>query len=154
MFDQMDSIRQSLAKSQRQMQENLQQIAQNRQDEINRKERSNELLEINLRQNEQMLKLQQTEVDFLKSISGDTAKLVNLLTNLEQINKMNGTITEANMLLIQQRLDELIANSGAANVNQIFLDEVKKQIVEKGVGFGVQFLITGLKLLFKANSVE
>ncbi|WP_260288751.1 hypothetical protein [Peribacillus aracenensis] len=95
-----------------------------------------------------LIRLGEIEAGFLENTSEDTSNLVNLLKNLEQINKTNGTITEANMLLIfQYRLDEIITTASPANINQLFLEEVKKQIFEKGIGFVLQFFITGLKVL-------
>ncbi len=154
MSDHMDNFRQGIAETQRQMRLVQEQIYRAKYEEIERQKRNVELLEINANQNEQMLKLKETELDFLKNISEDSSKLVSLLINLEQINKINGTITEANMLVIQDKLDEIVSNSEPTNINQMFLEEVKKQIVEKGVGVGIQFIITGLKYLLKANHVE
>ena len=147
MFDPMKNINQMMADSNRLLNHSQKQMADARAQEVERQERNNELLEINVNQNTEMIKLQNMEVGFLESISGDAAKLVDLLKSLEVINQTNGTITEANMLLIQQRLDEIIENTEPANINQLFMDEVKNQILEKGVGFGIQFFITGLKLL-------
>jgi hypothetical protein len=150
----MDGIRQSIEQTQRQLRYASEHIQNSKLEEIERQERNNKLLEINADQNEKMLKLKETELDFLKNISEDTSKIVGTLNSLEILNRTNGTITEANMLIIQQRLEEIIANSGPTNINQIFLEEVKKQIVEKGVGVGIQFFIVGLKQLFNVNSKE
>lgn len=154
MNDPLNNIGIRISDINKQMRNTQEQIVRSKQEEIERQRRSVELLELNANQNGQIIKLKETELQFLKNINEDTTKFVNILYNLEQINKTNGTITEANMLLIQQRLDEMIATAGPANINQLFLDEVKKQIVEKGVGFGIQFIITGLKLLFTADKVS
>jgi hypothetical protein len=135
------------AKFKRQTEEHLAQVARANKEKVEREEKSLEYLELNANQNKQLIKLQETELTFLNAINDDTRKLVNLLKSLEEINIINGKIIEANMLEIEKRLDELIERTPPNDLQQTLLNEVKKQMVEKGVNYGVQFLITGLKAL-------
>lgn len=137
-----------------QNQEFIKQISKQKSEEIERQLRTNELLELNVEQNKQLIRLGEVEVSFLEKINKDTLILVNLLNNIEQINRTNGTITQENMLFIQQRLDEIISSANPTSINQLFLEEVKKQIAEKGVSFGLQLFITGIKLLLTPDKVS
>lgn len=150
----MDRLNRDLAEGRKKLQDIQKQMSKDKAQEIARQERSNELLEINAIQNKEIIKLHKTEVVFLENIDGNTATLVQLLGDLEKTNQKLGNITKENMVQIQQKLDEIIGNSAGLNVSELLLEETKKQIIEKGVGFGIQFIITGLKLLFKANVVE
>jgi ElaB/YqjD/DUF883 family membrane-anchored ribosome-binding protein len=97
--------------------------------------------------------MKKLELEYLKSMSEDTGQIVNLIKNLETINSANGKISEENMLEIRKRLEELIKNTNSENMYELFINEVKSQLVEKGVSFGFQFLLTGLKaLLVKETS--
>lgn len=154
MFDPMQNIKQTIADSQRRMNESLNQVSQAKAQEIERQERNNELLEINVNQNEEMLRLQTVEVEFLQNIDGNTAALVQLLGDLESANQAIGSINHDHMVQIQQKLDGIIDKSSADSVSELLLEEFKKQIVEKGVSYGVQFLITGLKALVKIKTVS
>lgn len=148
----MNNLNQAIAQSQRQVQIVHEQMRRNRAEEIERQERTNELLEINTSQNEQMIQLKEKELDFLGKINEDTKQLVNLLKSLEQVNILNGKIIEANMLEIERRLDEIITNTKPENLQETLINEVKNQTVEKGVNYGIQFLITGIKTLIASSS--
>lgn len=154
MYDPMQNINQMMAESQRRMNASLKQVSKVKAQEIERQERNNELLEINVSQNAEMIKLQKTEVNFLENIDGNTAALVQLLGDLELTNQEIGQITNENMLEIQRLLEEIVSNSDSLNISETLLKEVKKQIIEKGVGFGIQLFISGVKCLFKANEVS
>ncbi|WHY93138.1 hypothetical protein QNK12_06525 [Neobacillus cucumis] len=133
----------------------IDEINRSTKERIEREKRTVELLETNSIQNEMLIGLGELEVDFLSKINGNAKQMVELLTSLESINKINGTIVEANLLEIEKRLDGLINNQPSNKLHDIFLDEVKKQIVEKGVSFGLQFFFTGIKaLLVREINVE
>lgn len=100
-----------------------------------------------VKQSQQALKLQETEIDYLKSMNEDTSKIVNLIKNLESVNAANGKIIEANMLEIEKTLENLVNNTDDESIYELFINEVKKQIIENGVSFGLQFMFTGLKTL-------
>lgn len=143
----LDQINRQMQESQRKLQSHHQAIAEERAKEIARQERTNELLELNGMQNETMIELKKTEVEFLQSIDGNTAVLVELLSDLELTNQALGSINHENMIEIQQRLDEIIEKDSPDNVRELLLKEVKKQIADKGVNFGIQLFITGMKKL-------
>ena len=75
--------------------------------------------------------LKETGVDFLENTNGNTVILIGLLSELEITNRANGHITQGNMLLIQQRLDEIISNFESTNVSQLILEEAKKQMLKR-----------------------
>lgn len=131
----------------------MESVHKNREEKIAREKRSIELQEIIVEQNNTNNSMKKLELEYLKSMSEDTGQIVNLIKNLETINSANGKVSEENMLEIRKRLEELIKNTNSENMYELFINEVKSQLVEKGVSFGFQFLLTGLKaLLVKETS--
>lgn len=126
-------------------------ISKNNREKIEREKRSIELQETIVNQNDKALSLQELEVDFLKNMSEDTSQIVNLIKSLETINSVNGKISASNMLEIQETLERLVENTNSESIYELFMNEVKLQLVEKGVSYGMQFLFTGLKTLLAAK---
>lgn len=143
----LNKVSRDMAATQRKFESYQKAIAEEREREIARQERTNELLEINGLQNDTMIELKRTEVEFLQNIDGNTAALVELLSDLELTNRALGSINHDDMIEIQRRLDEIVKNGTPKNIRELLLDEVKKQIADKGVNSGVQLLIIGIKKL-------
>jgi hypothetical protein len=144
-IDPLSSINEMVRRHQDKLNKTLEEASISARAKIEREIRSIELQETLVDQNNQLIKLKEIEIDFLKNMSEDTSKIVNLLKSLEMINKTNGIIIEANLLEIEKRLDEMINTTGPEKLHEVFLNEIKKQMVEKGVNFALQFMITGLK---------
>jgi hypothetical protein len=145
--DALQNVHNSFADINKRTQQQLNDVGRLNRERIEREEKNLEYQKINIDQNKTLIKLQETELAFLNSINDDTSKLVKLLVSLEQVNAINGKIVEANMLEIEKRLDEIINKTPSGNLQDELLNEVKKQMVEKGVNYGVQFLITGIKAM-------
>ncbi|TYS88963.1 hypothetical protein [Rossellomorea aquimaris] len=145
--DALQNVHNSFVDINKRTQQQLNDVGRLNRERIEREEKNLEYQKINIDQNKTLIKLQETELAFLNSINDDTSKLVKLLISLEQVNAINGKIVEANMLEIEKRLDEIINKTPSGNLQDELLDEVKKQMVEKGVNYGVQFLITGIKAM-------
>lgn len=151
MINRLDNLNKFNAESRRRIEQIQKLVAESKKLEIERQERTNELLEMNVIQNNELLELKKLEIDFLKSIDSNTAILVELLIDLEKTNMSEGNITQEDMLLIKQKLDEIVKNTDPTKITRLILEEAKKKIVEKGVNYGIQYIIMGIKLLIKLN---
>lgn len=103
---------------------------------------------------ERAIELSEETNVLLKSINSDTSALVSSLNMLEVLNKTNSDISEANMLIIQRQLEEIIEAGktvGSETMHEMFLNEFKSQMVEKGAGVAIQFFITGIKQLLTGD---
>jgi hypothetical protein len=143
----LSSINEMVRRQQDQLNKTLEEASISARAKIEREIRSIELQETLVEQNNELKKLKEIEINFLKSMSEDASKIVNLLESLEMINKTNGIIVEANLLEIEKRLDKMIKSNSPAKLHEVFLEEIKRQMVDKGVDFALQFMIAGLKIL-------
>ncbi|MDR7856062.1 hypothetical protein [Tissierella sp.] len=123
-------------------------ISKANRERVEREKRNIELQETIVDQNNQTIRMKEMELDFLKGMSEDTSQIVNLIKNLEAINLENGKISEENLLEIQQKLEKIVKNTDSESIYELFINEVKSQLVEKGVNYGLQFIFTGLKTMF------
>jgi len=116
-------------------------------EKIEREKRSIELQETIVEQNDQSLRLQEIEIDFLKNMSQDTRKIVNLIKSLEIINTQNGKMIESNLLEIEKQLENIIENTSPENLYEAFINETKSSMIDRGVNYAIQFILMGLKTL-------
>lgn len=143
----LSSVNEMVRKQQNELNKIFEEVGKSNMERTEREKRSIELQETLVEQNNELKKLKELEINFLKSMSEDTSKIVNLLKSLETINTTNGKIIEANMLEIERRLDEIIKNTSPDKLHEVFINEIRNQMIDKGVNFALQFLLTGLKTL-------
>lgn len=122
-------------------------IYRDKQEKIAREKRSIELQETIVDQNDQTIKMKEIELEFLRNMSEDTGQIVNLIKSLEAINLANGKVSEENLLEIQNKLEKIIDNTDSESIYELFIGEVKEQLVEKGVSAALQTIFVGLKML-------
>jgi len=148
----LSSVNEMVRKQRDELNKIFEEVGKSNMERKEREIRSIELQETLVEQSNELKKLKEIEINFLKSMSEDTSKIVNLLKSLETINTTNGKIIEGNMLEIERRLDEIIKNTSPDKLHEVFINEIRNQMVDKGVNFALQFMISGLKALIASGN--